>query len=107
MRRIWKIVLGALAVVMGLPLAITLFAIVSIAVFDRTNGTIVSSGQTREYLLYVPDGYDPGVPSPLVISLHAGATWPANQKNLTGWNRLADERGFIVVYPAGNPQFLT
>ncbi len=38
--------------------------------------------------------------------MHAGATWPAQQMHLTHWNRLADEQGFIVVYPAGTPQFL-
>ncbi|MDX1606408.1 MAG: PHB depolymerase family esterase, partial [Candidatus Competibacterales bacterium] len=36
-----------------------------------------------------------------VISLHGAATWPAQQKNLTGWNRLAEEAGFLVVYPGG------
>jgi polyhydroxybutyrate depolymerase len=106
MKRIWKILLGVAAVVIALPLAVALFAIVSIAVFDRANGSIVSHDQTRTYLLHVPDSYDPSVPSPLVVSMHAGATWPAHQKNLTGWNRLADEHGFLVAYPAGNRQFV-
>lgn len=26
--------------------------------------------------------------------------------NLSRWNRLADEHGFIVVYPSGTPQLL-
>ncbi len=95
--------LGAAVVVVGLPLVVILIAIVWISVLDRTNGTIVSSGETREYLLHVPDSYDPAEPTPLVISLHAGATWPAHQMNLSHWNRLADENGFIVVYPSGTP----
>lgn len=33
--------------------------------------TIVSSGQKREYLLYVPRSYDRAKPTPLVISMHA------------------------------------
>ena len=101
--KIRKIILGAVVVVVGLPLLVILIAIVSISVFDRTNGTIVSSGETREYLLHVPDSYDCAEPTPLVISLHAGATWPAHQMNLSHWNRLADEHGFIVVYPSGTP----
>jgi polyhydroxybutyrate depolymerase len=104
MKRIWKITLGAVAVAMGLLMALAMSAILAIAVLDRTNGSIVSSGQTRQYLLHVPDSYDPSDPSPLIISFHAGATWPAHQKNLTRWNRLANEHGFLVVYPAGNPQ---
>jgi poly(3-hydroxybutyrate) depolymerase len=37
---------------------------------DRTNGSIVSSGEKRDYLLYVPTAYDRAQPMPLVISLH-------------------------------------
>jgi polyhydroxybutyrate depolymerase len=56
----------------------------------------------REYLLYVPRSYDRTRPAPLVISLHGASGWPAQQMNLSRWNRLADEQGFIVVYPAGS-----
>jgi len=93
-------------VVLGLPLALTLIAIVTISVLDRTNGSIVTSGDTREYLLHVPNSYERAKPTPLVISMHAGATWPAQQRNLSRWNRLADANGFIVVYPSGTPQLL-
>jgi len=58
----------------------------------------------REYLLHVPRIYDGARPAPLVVSFHAGATWPAQQASLSGWNRLADEHGFLVVYPAGEPE---
>jgi polyhydroxybutyrate depolymerase len=95
------IILGAVAILVALPMVALLVGVVWISVLDRSTAAIVSSGEEREYLLYVPESYDPGRPTPLVISLHAGATWPAHQKNLTGWNRLADEKGFIVVYPAG------
>lgn len=37
----------------------------------------------------------------VVISMHGAALWPAQQMNLSRWNRLADEYGFIVVYPSG------
>ena len=36
--------------------------------------------------------------------MHGGATWPAHQKNLSRWNRLADQHGFIVVYPSGTAE---
>ena len=98
------IILGAAGIVVGIPLLVLLVAVVWISLLDRTNGTIVSDGEEREYLLHVPARYDPATPTPLVISLHAGATWPAHQMNLTRWNRLADQHGFLVVYPSGTPQ---
>lgn len=100
--KIRRILGGAVLVIFGVPVVLVLIAVVSIRVLDRTNGTLVSSGEEREYLLYVPPSYESARPTPLVISLHAGATWPAEQKNLSRWNRLADEHGFIVVYPAGS-----
>lgn len=96
------VVIGAVLCCIGLP---PLFVLVNAASFysvNRTNGTIVTSaGQTREYILYVPKSYDRAKPTPLVISMHGAANWPSFQMNLSQWNRLADEQGFIVVYPAG------
>ena len=34
--------------------------------------------------------------------MHGAAGWPAQQMNLSGWNRLAESQGFIVVYPSGS-----
>ena len=81
-----------------------LFVLVGLLVWnlaDRTNGSLVSSGEKREYLLYVPDSYDPAKPVPLVINIHGFSQWPANQANVSQWNQVADEEGFIVVYPSG------
>ena len=52
-------------------------------------------------MLYVPKSYNPAAPTPLVISLHAFGLTPVWQKQISHWNELADESGFIVVYPAG------
>jgi len=68
---------------------------------NRTNGTLVSLGKKRSYLLYVPGTYNPATPSPLVISLHGFAEWPAHQMQISRWNDLARQHGFIVVYPCG------
>lgn len=68
---------------------------------NRNNGWMVSSGEKRAYRLYVPPSYDPARPAPLVISIHGFAEWPAHQAHISQWNRLADEQGFIVVYPSG------
>lgn len=100
-----KTVIRGVLVVISLPVVLVLIAVVSFYVrfYDpnRSNGTIVSSGQMREYLLYVPRSYDRTKPTPLVISIHAAALWPASQMETSQWNKVADEHGFIVVYPSG------
>jgi polyhydroxybutyrate depolymerase len=101
-----KIIVVVLAVVIGLPVAIILAASVCCSIMDKTNGTIVSSGMTRRYLLYVPKTYDRSRPTPLIISLHGGAVWPAAEMAISRWNDVADEYGFLVVYPAGSGAFL-
>jgi polyhydroxybutyrate depolymerase len=100
--RFRNIVIGAVLVIVGPPVVLILTVVASVSILDRTNGTMVSSGEKRHYLLYVPQSYDRAKPTPLVISLHAAAGWPAQQMHLSRWNRLADEQGFIVVYPAGS-----
>lgn len=96
-----KSVLGAVLLLIALP---ALFAFGEAATFylrNHNNGSIVSSGQKREYLLYVPRSYDRTKRTPLVISLHGAGGWPAQQMEVSQWNRLADAGGFIVVYPSG------
>jgi polyhydroxybutyrate depolymerase len=66
-----------------------------------TNGSLVSLGRKRTYLLHVPETYDPAAPTPLVISLHGFIEWPAHLMRTSHWNDLASQYGFIVVYPCG------
>ena len=94
-------VLGTVLVLIGLPVVLALTEAVSFYVRNRSNGTIVSSGVKREYLLHVPASYDRSKPTPLVISMHGAALWPAAQMETSQWNEVAERQGFIVVYPAG------
>jgi polyhydroxybutyrate depolymerase len=96
-----KIVIGAVLIIIGLPVLLILMILLSVSFANKTNGAIVSSGEKREYLLYVPKAYDRSRPTPLVISMHAAMNWPAYQMKISQWNKAADENGFIVVYPAG------
>lgn len=86
---------------LALPVALVLAEGGSYYFANRSNGTIVSSGQEREYLLHVPRSYDAGRPTPLVISMHGAAVWPAAQRDTSQWNRVADAAGVIVAYPSG------
>jgi len=100
--KIKKIVIGAVIVIVGLPVLLILTILLSVSFANRNNASIVSSGEKREYLLYVPRSYDPTKPTPLIISMHAAMNWPAYQMKITQWNKAADGSGFIVVYPAGS-----
>lgn len=104
-RKRTKIIVAVLLVVVGLPAILAAAILAWGYVSDKTNGSIVSSGITRRYLLYVPKTYDRSKPAPLVISIHPAATWPALQMAISRWNEVADEHGFIVVYPAGSGAF--
>jgi polyhydroxybutyrate depolymerase len=88
-------------VLVSLPAAMALVEAVSFRRANRNNGRMVSSDREREYLLHVPRSYDASRPTALVISLHGAAIWPAVQRDVSGWNALADEQGFLVVYPSG------
>lgn len=66
---------------------------------------IIHDGRTRTYLLHVPSSYDGVTPMPLVIALHGGGGNSENMQEKTGFDQLADEEGFIVVYPAGTGRF--
>ena len=95
------LVLGLLAV----PPAALLVQSIALRAQHATNGTVVSSGKTRTYLLHVPETADPDRAVPLVVSFHGGALTAARQRDLTRWNEVADREGFLVVYPSGKPVF--
>ena len=68
----------------------------------RSNGELLTGGQKRAFLLHVPITIPTNRPMPLVICLHGFAEWPAHVMRLSHWNQLADEFGFLVVYPRGS-----
>src|SRR5438309_4352186 len=96
-----KRVIGAVLAMLGIPVLLVLVEAVSFRIANRPNGSFMPSGRKREYLLYVLRSYDRSKPTPLVISLHGAGMWGAAQKETSQWNRVADEHGFIVVYPSG------
>jgi len=93
--------LRTVLVILSLPPLVALGEAESFRRANRDNGAIVSSGERREYLLYVPQSYDRTKPMPLVISLHGAGLWGAAQREISQWNRIADREGVIVVYPSG------
>jgi len=62
-------------------------------------GKFESAAGSRDYKLWLPDGYDRAKPLPMVVALH-GCQQNAEAFNTqTGLNDLADARKLIVLYP--------
>src|SRR6202049_2366267 len=63
--------------------------------------SIPIGGLTREFLEYVPHDISPH--SPLVIVLHGALMDAKSMREWTGYeiDQLADQHGFVVVYPDG------
>ncbi len=93
--------MSAVLALISLPLLIALGEAVVFRAANRSTGAITSSGERREYNLHVSARYDHTNPTPLIISLHGAGMWGAAQEVTSKWDRLADDNGFIVVYPTG------
>ena len=64
--------------------------------------SLLHDGLERTFLMHVPASYDGVHQIPLVLALHGGGGTGANMIALTeDLNNLADEQGFMVVYPDG------
>ncbi|QBB70164.1 PHB depolymerase family esterase [Pseudolysobacter antarcticus] len=63
-------------------------------------GSYTCDSGTREYKLYVPECYRAGVKLALVVMLHGCTQSPDDFAAGTRMNELAEEQGFLVLYPA-------
>lgn len=61
---------------------------------------MMHGGVKRTYRLYLPKDLPEG-PAPLVLAFHGALTDGLIMEVLTGFNKLADKKGFVVVYPDG------
>ncbi len=60
------------------------------------------NGLQRTYYLHLPPQHSPTVRLPLVLALHGGGRADGDElAKRTGYNQLADQEGFIAVYPNG------
>src|ERR1700759_1214490 len=63
------------------------------------SGTYTNGAGSLGYELYVPSSYRAGTAVPLVVALH-GCTESADvYRQLSGWDSLAEAKGFIVLFP--------
>jgi polyhydroxybutyrate depolymerase len=71
---------------------------------DNTR-TLNHDGLERSYIVHIPPGFDPTLPTPVVLVFHGGGGNAKNGVRMTGFNALADAEHFIVVYPNGSGRF--
>ena len=64
-----------------------------------TAGTVISNGSEFPYLLYTPTSYRPRRPMPLVVMVHGCQTTAEQEMKVTRFNKLAEHKGFVVLYP--------
>lgn len=86
-----------------LPFAVLLLQTLALAqkpgVVERT---LEVEGTQREYLLHIPRGFekDSKVQAPLVVMLHGRTSnGKAAASSYYGWSKLADDKGFVAVFP--------
>ena len=84
-----------------------LFSILALLFFTITitgqpvDHSLVHDGETREYQVFLPAGYQPGDSLPLVINLHGLGSDNFQQTVYSEFTQVADTAGFITVHPQG------
>jgi polyhydroxybutyrate depolymerase len=63
--------------------------------------TIFSGGLRRAYLLHVPSGYQAASREAVVFNFHGHSSTAIEQERRSSMSLLADQQGFIAVYPQG------
>lgn len=64
--------------------------------------TLQVNGETREYVLYIPNSYDGTLAVPLLFNFHGYGGNASSFMNETNMQTLADSENFILVYPQGS-----
>ena len=68
---------------------------------NQDSETLIHDGETREYLIHIPSSYDGSVEVPLLFNFHGYGSTATDHMNDADMRDLADEEGFILVYPQG------
>jgi polyhydroxybutyrate depolymerase len=63
--------------------------------------SFIYDGRERSFILKLPEDYQPGIPLPLIISMHGAGGTAEGQRTLSGFDEIADSQSVIVVYPNG------
>ena len=73
----------------------------------RNDYTLKVDGTPRKFIVYVPAGYDPSQPAPVVFMFHGTNQNGQIMYEATGWAAKADAENIIVVFPYSWQYFVT
>jgi len=62
---------------------------------------IQHDGTDREYIIYIPESYDPNTKTPLLFNFHGFTSNAAEQMAYGDFRSIADTAGFLIVHPEG------
>lgn len=62
--------------------------------------TTVVNGDTREYFVHIPDGYDGTTAFPVVFMLHGSSGDGEKFYNISGWKEVGEAQNIITVFPS-------
>jgi poly(hydroxyalkanoate) depolymerase family esterase len=107
-RKFLAFVLSSVTVMKSLHLIIFLFlSLSSFAQLERVRHFGRNKGHLKMYV-HIPPGIDQKKAVPMVVVLHGCLQCAGSVAAQTGWNKLADEYGFYVLYPqqrvSNNPE---
>ena len=66
-----------------------------------TTEQLTVDGATRDYLLSIPDSYDPSTRAPLILNFHGLGSNKEQQALYSGMNQKAGAEGYVVITPDG------
>jgi polyhydroxybutyrate depolymerase len=72
---------------------------------DSDRRELEHGGRDRIYYVHLPPQAGDGLPLPVVLNFHGGGGEALGHERYTGMDALADDEGFIAVYPAGTSRF--
>ncbi len=73
-------------------------------VLGASSGQLVDQAHTRTYYIYTPKSYKSDRPMPMVLVFHGDNGTGHSIADVTQFNKLAEQKGFIAVYPDGIKQ---
>ncbi|MFE4512720.1 alpha/beta hydrolase family esterase [Kitasatospora sp. NPDC056783] len=104
--RLLALLLTATGLLLPAPTASASSAATTASAFPGPGGYLHrsydSAGDAYDYSLYVPSGYDPGTPSPLVVVLHGCNTTADQRAQSSAFNEVAEQQHALVLYPDGD-----
>lgn len=68
---------------------------------EQITKTMIYNGDSREYIVYVPEGCSNGLACPLLFNFHGGSGYANYFIQTNDMRPIADTSNFIAVYPQG------